>query len=97
MDTPEQPTIWPPAPTLAPPEAEKTRPFRLRLRSPEWAAYWLRYGVWFLAAWYITRGFYEVDKLPCPRWCSFPIACGAWFVVGGLLTAWKFWPRKKEE
>ncbi len=34
MDTPEQPTTWPPAPTLAPPEIPRAKPLRVKL--PKW-------------------------------------------------------------
>jgi len=47
MDTPEPPTVWPPAPTVAPPEAEQTKPFKLRLPLPEWVSYWLKAGCTF--------------------------------------------------
>ena len=30
MDTPEQPPVWPPAPSLAPPKAEQGRPNKVR-------------------------------------------------------------------
>ena len=36
MDTPEQPTVWPPAPTAAPPEAEQAEPFKIKLSVPTW-------------------------------------------------------------
>ena len=95
MDTSEQPTVWPPPPTVAPPEAEKAKPFKLKLPLPDWGRYWYKSSLWFFSAWYIIRGFCEVDHLQTPRWCSFPAALAAWFVVGGLMTAWKFRPKNK--
>lgn len=97
MDTPEQPTTWPPAPTVAPPEAEQSKPFKLRLPVPEWGRNWYNSTISFLTAWYIIRGFCEIDQLPCPHWCSFPVACAAGFITGGLMTAWKYRPRRKKE
>ena len=95
MDTPEQPTIWPPAPTIAPPEAEKTKPFKIKIPVPEWVSYWTQYGASFFVARYVIQIFCEVDHLQTPRWCSVPAALAAWFIVGGLMTAWKYGPRRK--
>ncbi len=97
MDTPEQPTVWPPAPTLPPPQTEGPKPFKLRLSVPEWVSYWWRSGLPFFVALYIIRGFCEVDQLRCPRWCSVPYALAAWFVTGGLMTAWKYRLKKNKE
>lgn len=62
MDPSEQPTIWPPAPTVAPPEAEQPKPFKLRLPVPEWGRNWYNSTISFLTAWYIMRGFCEIDN-----------------------------------
>ena len=95
MDLPEQPTVWPPAPNIAPPQPEKAKRFKLMV--PEWMSYWFRYVIWFLADHLIVPAFCEIDHIPTPRWSSFPAAMAAWFVVGGLLTVWKYWPRRKRD
>lgn len=94
MDLPEQPTVWPPAPNIAPPESAKAKS-RRKLIMPEWISYWYRSGIGLVAISYIVCNFCETDHIPIPRWGSFPVAMGAWFVVGGLLTLWKYWPRRK--
>lgn len=93
MDLPEQPTVWPPAPNIAPPEPAKAK--RRKLIMPEWVSYWFRSGIGLVAISIVVRGFCETNYIPTPRWSSFPAAMGAWFVVGGLLTLWKYWPRRK--
>ena len=92
MDLPEPPAVWPPAPTIAPPQPVKAKSFKLML--PEWARYWSRCGTWFLAVHLVVPAFCEADHVPVPRWGSFPAAMVAWFVVGGLLTLGKYWPRR---
>ncbi len=101
MDLPEQPTIWPPAPDVAPPElTEAERP---KLIVPEWTKYWCRYVPVFAALPYVVSVFCEADHIPNPRWSSFPAAIAAGVVVSGLLTfykfglmtLWEYWSRRK--
>lgn len=81
MDLPEQPAAWPPAPNIATPES------RPKLIVPEWIGYWFRSGIGLVALSIIVRSFCEDNYIPA--------AIMVWFVIGGLLTLWKYWPRRK--
>ena len=94
MDVPEQTDVWPPAPKIAPPKPVKAE--RLKLIVPEWVRYWCRSAIWFLAVHLIVPAFCEIDHVPTPRWSSFPAAMATWFILGGLLTLWKYWLKRKK-
>lgn len=85
MDLPERPAVWPPAPNVAPPESAKVD--RPKLIVPEWMEYWFRSGIGLVVLSIIVRSFCEDNYIPG--------AMVVWFVIGGLLTLWKYWPRRK--
>ena len=93
MDTPEQPTVWPPAPTLAPPDAPQRRLL------PSAVAYGLRVSAWqtacFSAGWTIFTYVRWLGHRPL-HWEIY----GAGFVWGGIIglikTYDKFKPKPRE-
>ena len=97
MNTPEQPAVWPPAPTLPPPEAEKAKPFKPKLALPEWADYWLicssRCGIGVcIFGLFIHQNFHFR-----PHWDSVIGMLCLGIVMGGLMTAWKFRPKNNKK
>ncbi len=97
MDTPEPPAVWLPAPTIAPPEAERVKPFKLRLALPEWANYWAKAGFWLAAVLNVCSNGYKLVHPNHPTWCRFEVVIGLWFISGGIATAWKYRLKKNKE
>jgi len=90
MDTPEQPTVWPPAPTVAPPEA-----LHKRLISPA-LAYGLRMAAWHTAYFWAFLTVLNLARHQPLDWEVFAVygAGLAWGLAMGTLRAHdKFKPK----
>jgi hypothetical protein len=92
MDTPEQPTIWPPAPTIAPPKREKSPRFALFL--PEWLAYILKESALPSAAAIGTViSISLINHQPLPNRKDYSIIIGTILIFNGI----KYWKKVKRQ
>ena len=93
MDTPEQPTIWPPAPTIAPPEASHKRLLSLPL------AYGLRmaalHTACFWAFWSVSN-LVRHQHLSWEMYAEYGVGMAWGLAMGAIRASNKFKPRLEE-
>lgn len=93
MDPSEQPTVWPPTPTLPPPEAEQPTRFNLRLPLPEWLAYVLKESVPPCAILIgVITGLKVYDHLPLPSWRWYTIVVATTLAYNSIA----YWVRTRK-
>ena len=94
MDTPEPPAIWPPAPTLPPPEQGLSKPSKLQ----KWLVYILKDSVPVYAIWMgidYALGLIRHSRLP--SWQSHLTVGGTLLLLNSVKFWWRVWRQSKEK